>query len=177
MTPLEDLRAGNLGNRDAMELLYLVPRLVSPRRCVEIGSGSGFSASLIGQALLGTGGVLVSVDVEDAGAARSRVAAYGYQHVSFRQAKGAEYLAARREPIDFAFEDAQHDHEGTLAHLEGIHRLLVLGGVILVHDTNGADARRGVHDFTMRHPEYVWTEIPLGVGYMVLMKHVSNTTG
>lgn len=41
---------------------------------------------------------------------------------------------------------------------------------LTVHDTNGAGARRAVHDFTTRHPEYAWTEIQLGVGYMVLIR-------
>jgi predicted O-methyltransferase YrrM len=117
------------------KLLYLVARLVRPRRILEIGTLGGYSATWLARALE-PGGRLVTLelDARPAEVARRNLARAGVgERVEVRVGPAAASLQAlvaeRAEPFDVVFIDA--DKEGYPAYLDLSLRLSRAGTVIL----------------------------------------------
>ncbi len=165
---LRELREGRMGNKDHMELLYWIPLLLRAKVAVEIGTGTGFSASLIAAALQVNGGTLYSTDASAEVRPQEHLGKLGIRNVELHTANGVKFLSEFGKEIDFAFEDSSHTFEDTVSHLEGIHNRLRAGGVVMIHD---ADAVRGAtEEFLRRHSEYLYHHDSEGVGMDILQK-------
>ncbi|BCY14858.1 O-methyltransferase [Actinoplanes sp. L3-i22] len=94
---------------DGAGLLWSLAGIVGARRVVEIGTSNGYSAIWLADALRGTGGRLVSVDVvADPGAAENLVRAGLRDLVELRHSDGGAYLTALADAsVDLLFLDAE----------------------------------------------------------------------
>jgi caffeoyl-CoA O-methyltransferase len=160
------------------KLLYLLARLVRPRRILEIGTLGGYSTTWLARALE-PGGRLVTLELEPhhAAVARRNLDRAGVGGaVEVRIGPGAAALramiAAREEPFDAIFIDA--DKEGYPEYLDLSLRLsrpgtllladnLVRGGAVLEGSTDESRAR-GVREFNARmaaHPRLEALIVPI----------------
>jgi predicted O-methyltransferase YrrM len=129
-------------------LLIRLVRELAPRSCLELGTGFGISTAYQAAALeLNASGVLRSLDVGDI----TRIAEPGLEHLGLGNRVALvpglieETLAdARNEaaPIDFAFLDADHTEEGTLAAFDAIAPDLAPETVLVLDDINWTDGMR-----------------------------------
>jgi predicted O-methyltransferase YrrM len=90
-------------------LLWSLVGVAGARRVVEIGTSNGYSAIWLADALLGTGGRLVSVDVTvDPAAAENLVRARLRDRVHLHHGDGGDYLAGLGDAgVDLLFLDAE----------------------------------------------------------------------
>ena len=129
-------------------LLIRLVRELAPRSCLELGTGFGISTAYQAAALeLNTGGALRSLDVADI----TRIAEPGLQRLGLGDRVALvpglieETLAGARRtaaPIDFAFLDADHTEEGTLAVFDAIAPDLATEAVLVLDDINWTDGMR-----------------------------------
>lgn len=146
--PVWDCYQDRFGGKDPeYRLLHHVAFALGPDLCLELGTGKGHSAALIGHALQATGGTLVSVDdwrrdgQLNRDTARDTIQEYGVQeHVVLVEDDATTALehAARRHKGDLGL--VYHDaHGGDVE--ERVRRVqlalvtLHVGGVAIVHDT------------------------------------------
>jgi len=139
------------------QTLYALIRALKPETLVEIGSGTGCSATHIASALhdnrafyarldihVKPGGHLTTVDRGNTPA----IPADLLEYVTIHAGDGIDYLALLPDSsVDFILEDADHTTEMCHAIGELVKTKLKPGGVLLVHDIAhwgvGADIRRG----------------------------------
>lgn len=120
-------------------LLRLV-RELEPRSCLEVGTGLGLSGAYQGAALELNGvGRLISVDIAEAHAALAREGfdELGIERVEARVGEPESVLAAAladAAPVDYAFVDADHQEEPTLACFEAMLPHLSAGAVVVFDD-------------------------------------------
>ena len=127
------------------QTLYALIRALKPETVVEIGSGTGCSATHIALALKANGrGHLTTVDRGNT----PQIPADLLDYVTIQAGDGINYLALLPDnSVDFILEDA--DHTADMCHAIGelVKTKLKPGGVLLVHDIAhwavGADIRRG----------------------------------
>jgi predicted O-methyltransferase YrrM len=127
------------------QTLYALIRALKPETLVEIGSGTGCSATHIAAALSANGrGHLTTVDRGNT----PQIPADLLDYVTIHAGDGINYLALLPDSsVDFILEDA--DHTADMCHAIGelVKTKLKPGGVLLVHDIAhwgvGADIRRG----------------------------------
>lgn len=141
------MRAGVIGNLNGIELLHLLPIYLGAKTVVELGSGSGYTASVIGGALKHTGGMLHSVDVDECVGARKRVEEYGLDNVVFHRVDAVEFCRAWKGTVDMVFEDCAHTYIATSEVLKSMAPRVRVGGLMLVHDVKNVDVERAVVDF------------------------------
>ena len=136
---------------DQGQLMALLARLVGARRCLEIGTFTGYSTLSVALALPPDGRIIAcDVDPETTAVARRYFAMAGVaDRIELRIAPALETLDAllaerQDETFDFAFIDA--DKENYDAYYERALRLLRPGGLVLIDNVlwGGwvADARR-----------------------------------
>jgi predicted O-methyltransferase YrrM len=146
-------RAGMQIGADQGAFMALLVRLIGARRCLEIGTFTGYSALAVAAALP-PGGLLIACDVsEEWTAVARRYWAKGgvSERIDLRLAPAGETLAALiREgaaaTIDFAFIDA--DKTGYDAYYEACLQLVRPGGLILLDNTlqDGAVVDAAAHE-------------------------------
>lgn len=175
------------------QFMALLVRLMGARRCLEVGTFTGYSALAVALALP-EDGVVVACDVndewtsvgkpfwQDAGVA---------DRIDLRIARGLDTLAALAsngtEPFDFAFIDA--DKKNYPAYYEKVLDLLRPGGLMLFdnmlwggsvadsEDTDRAtEAIRTVNDRAATDDRVESSLVPLGDGVLLIRKHANTET-
>ncbi len=127
------------------QTLYALIRALKPQTVVEIGSGTGCSATHICSALKANGhGHLTTVDRGNT----PQIPADLLDYVTIEAGDGINYLALLPDgSVDFLLEDADHTADMCAAIGELAKTKLKPGGVLLIHDAAhwavGADVRRG----------------------------------
>ena len=126
-TTMPQMQVGVLEGR----LLALLVRLVKPRLAVEVGTFTGCSALHIAEALP-AGGRLITLDIDPhaTGIARRYFAEAGLlDRIDLQLGPALESIAKIREPVDFAFIDA--DKENYSAYWDALVPKVRPGGLIV----------------------------------------------
>jgi predicted O-methyltransferase YrrM len=131
------------------QLLMRIVRELSPRACLELGAGFGISAAYQGAALElnGSGRLTTMERIEGLGKIVSQgVHRLGLgDRVTLRIESADDALEAvldRIGPIDYAFLDADHTVEGTVAHFTTLQAHLAGGAVVVLDDINWTHGMR-----------------------------------
>jgi predicted O-methyltransferase YrrM len=130
-------------------LLMRTVRELSPRSCLELGAGFGISAAYQGAALEmnGEGSLTTMERAEGLG----RIVTQGLHrlgladHVTLLLESADDALEAvldRIGPVDYAFLDADHTVEGTVAHFTTLQAHLADGAVVILDDINWTPGMR-----------------------------------
>jgi predicted O-methyltransferase YrrM len=130
-------------------LLMRIVRELRPSVCFELGAGYGISAAYQGAALeLNGSGRLTTMERIDG---LGKIVSQGVQslglgdRVTLRVESADDALGAaldRIGPIDYAFLDADHTIEGTVAHFTTLEAHLADGAVVIVDDINWTPGMR-----------------------------------
>ena len=118
------------------ELLFILARAMGARRILELGTATGYSAICLAQAVAPESGQVVTLEADPAMAQRARnnIATAGLSdRVEVKIGDAQNLMAALNGPFDLVFMDI--DKEGYLPALAGCHRLLRLGGLLVVDNT------------------------------------------
>ncbi len=152
------------------ELLYILARVTGAARILELGTASGYSGIFLGRAAAANQGRVVSLELDEAMAARARAnfARAGLDRVvEVKEGEALKLMAEMSGPFDLAFLDI--DKESYLPALSYCRRLLRAGGLLVADNvgfTGAADfnqeiltnpAWRAIHllSFLPRHsPEH-----------------------
>ena len=129
-------------------LLTRLVRELSPRSCLELGTGFGISTAYQAAALeLNGAGRMVSLDVAE----MTEIAAPGLSELGLAQRidlipglieETLEDACVRAAPIDYALLDADHTEAGTLAAFDAIHPALSENALVVLDDINWTDGMR-----------------------------------
>jgi predicted O-methyltransferase YrrM len=126
------------------EFLYILAKAMDCRAVLELGTATGYSAIYLARGLSNSGGILTTIERDEAMAARARenIAKAGLAaHVEVRVGEVAEVLETLEGPYDLIFMDIEkEDYQETLS---GCHSLLRLGGLLVVDNV----AFLGAHEF------------------------------
>jgi predicted O-methyltransferase YrrM len=124
-------------------LFFRIVRALRPRRCLELGTSVGMSASYIGAGLAANGdGRLVTIEGIDAVAdiARRTLSDAGVgDHVAVVTGRFADRLDGVLETlggVDLAFIDGHHLRDPTLAHFHAIAPASPAGGLLIFDDVS-----------------------------------------
>lgn len=142
--------AGMQIGADQGQFMAILVRMMGAKRCLEIGTFTGYSALAVALALPKDGRI-VCCDVSEEWTAIGRPfwkKAGVEKKIDLRIAPGLETLKKLKGPFDFAFIDA--DKENYLAYYERCLKLLRRGGVIAVDNVlwSGEVANDGARDAT-----------------------------
>jgi predicted O-methyltransferase YrrM len=125
-------------------------RELSPRSCLELGTGFGISAAYQAAALeLNGAGTLTTIERNEGlgGIAEEGFSRLGLKsRVEFRLRPLPDSLGSVLEPmgpIDYAFLDADHTEDATLAHFATLLPHLREGAIVVLDDINWSDGMRG----------------------------------
>jgi caffeoyl-CoA O-methyltransferase len=170
------------------QLMALLVRLIGARRCIEIGTYTGYSALAVALALPADG-KLIACDVSDEWTRIGRPfwrEAGVESRIELRLQPGLttldELLANKEEgTFDFAFVDA--DKSGYIAYYEKLLQLIRPGGLIAVDNTlavsgapiirqdgPGARALRAFNDHVHHDERVDLSLLPVGEGLTLLRK-------
>ncbi|HVV37401.1 MAG TPA: O-methyltransferase [Acidimicrobiales bacterium] len=170
---------------DQGAFLALLVKLTGARRCIEVGTFTGYSALCVARALPGDG-TLLCCDVSDEWTriGREHWARAGVDHkIDLRIAPAVDTLRAlpRDEQFDFAFVDA--DKPNYVNYIEEIVPRLRSNGVLLVDnvlwggaviDASNTDdntvAIRRTNDFVAAHPNLESVILPVADGLTIARK-------
>lgn len=142
--------AGMQIGADQGQFMAILVRMMGAKRCLEIGTFTGYSALAVALALPKDGRI-VCCDVSEEWTAIGRPfwkKAGVEKKIDLRIAPALETLKKLKGPFDFAFIDA--DKENYLAYYERCLKLLRRGGVIAVDNVlwSGEVANDGARDAT-----------------------------
>ena len=142
--------AGMQIGADQGQFMAILVRMLGAKRCLEIGTFTGYSALAVALALPKDGRI-VCCDVSEEWTAIGRrfwKKAGVERKIDLRIAPALETLKKLKGPFDFAFIDA--DKENYLAYYERCLKLLRRGGVIAVDNVlwSGEVANDGARDAT-----------------------------
>jgi caffeoyl-CoA O-methyltransferase len=142
--------AGMQIGADQGQFMAILVRMLGAKRCLEIGTFTGYSALAVALALPKDGRI-VCCDVSEEWTAIGRrfwKKAGVEKKIDLRIAPALETLKKLKGPFDFAFIDA--DKENYLAYYERCLKLLRRGGVIAVDNVlwSGEVANDGARDAT-----------------------------
>ena len=142
--------AGMQIGADQGQFMAILVRMLGAKRCLEIGTFTGYSALAVALALPKDGRI-VCCDVSEEWTAIGRPfwkKAGVEKKIDLRIAPALETLKKLKGPFDFAFIDA--DKENYLAYYERCLKLLRRGGVIAVDNVlwSGEVANDGTRDAT-----------------------------
>ena len=142
--------AGMQIGADQGQFMAILVRMMGAKRCLEIGTFTGYSALAVALALPKDGRI-VCCDVSEEWTAIGRrfwKKAGVEKKIDLRIAPALETLKKLKGPFDFAFIDA--DKENYLAYYERCLKLLRRGGVIAVDNVlwSGEVANDGARDAT-----------------------------
>jgi len=152
--------------RGAGEFVHALILAGGATRCVEIGTGFGYSGLWIAAALRDRGGKLVTIDrnAEKSAAAAAQFETAGLADlVECRTGVALDVLGTLEGPIDFVLNDA--DKEFCVEYLETLEPKLADRAMVLT-DNTGTHARE-LADFLawVRSHEAFWsTNVPIGNG-------------
>ncbi len=157
---LEELRQATASNPHAGmqigaeqgQFMALLVQAIGAKRCLEIGTFTGYSALAVALALPADGRI-VCCDISEEWTAIGRRfwKKAGVEHkIDLRLAPALQTLETLRGPFDFAFIDA--DKENYANYYERCLALVRRGGIIAIDNTlwSGAVAAAGVRDATTR---------------------------
>ncbi|HEX7029359.1 MAG TPA: class I SAM-dependent methyltransferase [Gammaproteobacteria bacterium] len=170
------------------QFMALLAKMLGARRCIEVGTFTGYSALCVARALPGEGGIVAcDVSVEWTDIARRYWQAAGVaEKIDLRLGPAAETLAmllkdGNRAVFDFAFIDA--DKTGYRDYYELCLELLRPGGVIAIDNTlwggavadperNDEDTRalRALNEFLHRDARVDLSLVPIGDGLTLARK-------
>ncbi|HYU59161.1 MAG TPA: class I SAM-dependent methyltransferase [Solirubrobacterales bacterium] len=121
---------------------------LSPRSCLELGTGLGLSACYQGAALeLRGAGSLTTMDAHPA----ARIGERGFADLGLDHRVKLEFgpiddtlaeLLGRIGPVDYALFDADHSEEATVRHFDAVLPHLTGGAVVLLDDVTQTDEMR-----------------------------------
>ncbi|MDQ5849635.1 MAG: class I SAM-dependent methyltransferase [Pseudomonadota bacterium] len=145
-------QAGMQIGADQGQFMALLVQAIGAKRCLEIGTFTGYSALAVALALPADGRI-VCCDISEEWTAIGRRfwKKAGVEHkIDLRIAPALQTLETLRGPFDFAFIDA--DKENYANYYERCLHLVRRGGIIAIDNTlwSGAVADRGVRDATTR---------------------------
>lgn len=144
--------AGMQIGADQGQFMALLVQAIGAKRCVEIGTFTGYSALAVALALPADGRI-VCCDISEEWTAIGRRfwKKAGVEHkIDLRLGPALQTLETLRGPFDFAFIDA--DKENYANYYERCLALVRRGGIIAIDNTlwSGAVADAGVRDATTR---------------------------
>ena len=144
--------AGMQIGADQGQFMALLVQAIGAKRCVEIGTFTGYSALAVALALPADGRI-VCCDISEAWTAIGRrfwKKARVEHKIDLRLGPALQTLETLRGPFDFAFIDA--DKENYANYYERCLALVRRGGIIAIDNTlwSGAVADAGVRDATTR---------------------------
>jgi predicted O-methyltransferase YrrM len=115
------------------EFLYILAKAMDCRAVLELGTATGYSAIYLARGISNSGGILTTIERDEAMAARARenIAKAGLaDQVEVRVGEVAEVLETLKGPYDLIFMDIEkEDYQETLSRC---HSLLRLGGLLVV---------------------------------------------
>jgi predicted O-methyltransferase YrrM len=118
------------------ELLFILARAMGARQILELGTATGYSAICLAQAVAPESGQVVTLEADPAMVRRAQdnIAAAGLSdRVKVKIGDALTLMATLNVTFDLIFMDI--DKEGYLPSLAGCHRLLRLGGLLVVDNT------------------------------------------
>jgi caffeoyl-CoA O-methyltransferase len=118
------------------ELLFILARAMGARQILELGTATGYSAIYLAQAVAPMAGEVTTLEVDPAMAQRAEdnIAKAGLSdRVKVKIGGALTLMATLNVSFDLIFMDI--DKEGYLPSLAGCHRLLRLGGLLVVDNT------------------------------------------
>jgi caffeoyl-CoA O-methyltransferase len=118
------------------ELLFILARAMGARQILELGTATGYSAICLAQAVAPMAGEVITLEVDPAMAQRAKdnIAKAGWSdRVKVKIGDALTLMATLNVSFDLIFMDI--DKEGYLPSLAGCHRLLRLGGLLVVDNT------------------------------------------
>lgn len=127
-------RFANVSTSDGRVLRQLV-EATGAKNVVEIGTSTGESAIWLALGLRGTGGKLLTheIDEERANVARRNFALAGVENlITIIEGDAHETVKQHKQPIDILFLDA--DKQGYIDYLEKLLPLIRPGGLIIAHN-------------------------------------------
>jgi predicted O-methyltransferase YrrM len=153
-------------SREEGELLHQIALSTNARVVVEIGTSYGFSALFWGAALLQTGGLLHTIDINPAKAesAKKTFVDAGLDKIIINHVGAAvDILAELKGPIDLAFIDA--DKPSTKTYFDLIWPKLRHGGSILIDNaTTHKEQLADVITYIRSLPDSLSQEVAVGNG-------------
>jgi predicted O-methyltransferase YrrM len=148
------------------EMLRQIALVTNARTIIEVGTSYGFSGLFWGSALIRTGGILHTIDVNPKKVESSKhtFAAAGLgDRIVNRLGNAKDILAALKGPFDLAFIDA--DKPATRAYFDLIWPKIRIGGSVITD--NATTHREQLSDF-VKHvrslADAVSTEVAVGNG-------------
>ena len=124
--------------------LYILAKAMDCRAVLELGTATGYSAIYLARGISNSGGILTTIERDEAMAARARenIAKAGLaDQVEVRVGEVAEVLETLKGPYDLIFMDIEkEDYQETLSRC---HSRLRLGGLLVVDNV----AFLGAHEF------------------------------
>lgn len=121
---------------DSSAILYSLIRKYKPKRCLQIGTWEGGSASIIVAALEKNGGKYTYVASELLDDKREATQWHIFEHLGVVPAMIGDITQARSIPddLDFIFVDTNHDLDTTKWILKNIFPKLKKGALVFFHD-------------------------------------------
>jgi predicted O-methyltransferase YrrM len=154
------------------ELLHQIALATHARVIVEIGTSYGFSGLFWGAALLHTGGLLHTIDINPAKAesAKKTFATAGLDKIVINHlGAAADVLANLNGPIDLAFIDA--DKPSTRAYFDLIWPKLRVGGSVLIDNaTTHKEQLADIVSYLRGLPDASSFEVAIGNGVEWIVK-------
>jgi predicted O-methyltransferase YrrM len=118
------------------ELLFILARAMGAHRILELGTATGYSTIYLAQAVVTGPGQVITLEIDPAMAQRAHknISLAGLANqVEVRIGEAQTLMAELPGPFDLIFMDI--DKEGYLPALDGCHRLLRLGGLLIADNT------------------------------------------
>lgn len=118
------------------ELLFILARAMGARQILELGTATGYSAICLAQAVAPMAGEVTTLEVDPVMAQRAKdnIAKAGLSdRIKVKIGDALTLMSTLNVSFDLIFMDI--DKEGYLPSLAGCHRLLRLGGLLVVDNT------------------------------------------
>jgi caffeoyl-CoA O-methyltransferase len=145
-------QAGMQIGGDQGQFMALLVQAIGAKRCLEVGTFTGYSALAVALALPADGRIVCcDISEEWTAVARRYWKKAGVEHkIELRLAPALQTLATLQGPFDFAFIDADKENYGN--YYERCLELMRRGGLIAIDNTlwSGAVADAKVRDATTR---------------------------
>lgn len=160
-------------------LLAMLVAMLSPRRILEIGTFTGYSALSMAEAMP-AGGRIVTLEADPvhAAAARRHIAASPYaDRVEVREGPALETLTDLAAPFDLVFIDA--DKPSYVRYLDAVLPLLPERGIIAVDnvlqfavtvDAEDAAAVQEFNTYLAKHPDLVQVMLTVRAGLTLIRR-------